>query len=257
MQNNIFSGLFVGQNFVTLKEVDSTNTFLKLMLAKSEPVPEGTVIMAEDQVAGRGQQQNKWYSVKNESLTFSLVLYPTFLPPKNQFLLTSAISIGIYEALQPLTGDSLKMKWPNDVYVGDKKLGGVLIENQVQGGKIKSSVIGIGLNINQVSFPGWVLNATSLKQILQTDYDIKYILLQICSHIERWYIKLKNGDVSQIQDVYRQVLYWLNESHRFKAQQQVFEGVIKGTDTVGRLQVEHSGQVHTYNLKEIEFLNKQ
>lgn len=256
MQNNIFSGLFVGQNFVTLKEVDSTNTFLKLMLAKSEPVAEGTVIMAEDQVAGRGQQQNKWYSVKNESLTFSLVLYPTFLPLKDQFLLTSAISIGIYEALQPLLGGTLKMKWPNDVYIGDKKLGGVLIENQVQGEKIKSSVIGIGLNINQVYFPDWVPNAISIKQILQTNYDIKDILLQICSHIERWYIKLKCGNVSHIQSAYRQALYWLNEIHQFRTGQQVFEGVIRGTDVAGHLQVEHSGQVHTYNLKEIEFLNK-
>ncbi|WP_342645956.1 biotin--[acetyl-CoA-carboxylase] ligase [Mucilaginibacter sp. CSA2-8R] len=257
MQNNVFSGLFVGQNFVTLKEVDSTNTFLKLMLTKSEPVPEGTVIMAEDQVAGRGQQQSKWYSVKNESLTFSIVLYPAFLLLKDQFLLTSAISIGIYSALQPLVGTRLKMKWPNDVYIGDKKLGGVLIENQVQGEKIKSSVIGIGLNINQASFPDWVPNAISLKQILQTDYDIKYILLQICSHIERWYIKLKNGEVSQIQNAYREVLYWLDETHHFKAHQQVFEGIIKGTDAVGRLLVMHSGHVHTYNLKEIEFLNKQ
>jgi BirA family biotin operon repressor/biotin-[acetyl-CoA-carboxylase] ligase len=256
LQNNIFSGVFVGQNFVTLKEVDSTNTFLKLMLAKSEPVPEGTVIMAEDQVAGRGQQQNKWYSVKSESLTFSLVLYPSFLPLKDQFLLTSAVSVAIHEALYPLIGDRLKMKWPNDIYVDDKKLGGVLIENQVQGERIKSSVIGIGLNIYQVSFPEWVPNATSLKQILQTDYDIKYILLQICSHIERWYIKLKNGDVSLIQNTYRQVMYWLNETHRFKAQQQVFEGIIRGTDAAGRLQIEHSGQVYTYNLKEIEFLNK-
>lgn len=257
MQNNIFSGLFVGQNFVTLKEVDSTNTFLKLMLAKSEPVPQGTVIMAEDQVAGRGQQQNKWYSVKNESLTFSLLLYPAFLPVKDQFLLTSAVSVGIHQALQSIVGDSLTLKWPNDIYVGDKKLGGVLIENQVQGEKIKSSVIGIGLNINQVSFPDWVPNGTSLKQILQRDYDIKYILLQICSRIEYWYIKLMNGDVSQIQNAYQQVLYWRNETHRFKAQQQVFEGIIKGTDAIGRLQVEHSGQVHTYNIKEIEFLNKQ
>jgi BirA family biotin operon repressor/biotin-[acetyl-CoA-carboxylase] ligase len=257
LQNNIFSGLFVGQNFVTLKEVDSTNTFVKLMLAKSEPVPEGTVIMAEDQVAGRGQQQNKWYSAKGESLTCSIVLYPTFLSLKDQFLLTCAISAGIYEALKPLIGKALKMKWPNDIYVSDKKLGGILIENQVRGENIKSAVIGIGLNINQVSFPNWVPNAISLKQILQTDYDIKYILLQICSHIEHWYIKLKNGDVSQIQDAYRQELYWLNETHRFKAQQHIFEGIIKGTDADGRLQIEQHGQIHTYNLKEIEFLNKQ
>ena len=256
MQNNTFSGLNVGQNLVTLKEVDSTNTFLKNVLANNEPVPEGTVIMAESQVAGRGQQLNKWYSSINESLAFSLLLKPHFLPVPQQFLLTCAISLGIHHALLPLVGNQLKIKWPNDVYVGNGKLGGILIENQVQGNAIRNSIIGIGLNINQQEFPAWVPNAVSLRQILHTDYDLKALLLEICSHIEHWYIKLKQGETSQIQAAYLETMYWLNSPGVFKAQDIIFDGVIAGVSPTGQLQVINNGLLKSYNLKEIEFLNK-
>jgi BirA family biotin operon repressor/biotin-[acetyl-CoA-carboxylase] ligase len=256
LQNNIFSGVIVGQNLVTLKEVDSTNTFLRNVLANSEPVPEGTVIMAESQTAGRGQQLNKWYSSVNESLAFSILLKPTFLPVHQQFTLTCAISLGIYDALLPLVGAALKIKWPNDIYIGNRKLGGVLIENQVQGQVIKNTIVGIGLNINQTHFPAWVPNAVSLKQILHTDYDLKALLFEICRCIDDWYIKLKQGKASQIHEVYIQALYWLNTQANFKVEDTIFEGVITGVTAGGLLQVENNGTLQTYNLKEIEFLNK-
>lgn len=240
---------------VTLKEVDSTNTFLKNILANSAPVPEGTVIMAESQTAGRGQQQNKWYSSVGESLAFSILLKPGFLPLANQFDLTRAVSIGVHEALLPLIGNTLKIKWPNDIYIGSRKLGGILIENQVQGSIINNAIVGIGLNINQPDFPDWVPNAVSLRQILHTDYDLKALMFEICSHIERWYIKLKDGKESQIQEAYLNCLYLLNKPGRFKAQDIIFDGVITGVTANGLLQVQHEGQVSTYNLKEIKFLN--
>jgi BirA family biotin operon repressor/biotin-[acetyl-CoA-carboxylase] ligase len=256
LQNNTFSGLIVGQNLVTLKEVDSTNTFLKNVLANNEPVPEGTVIMAESQVAGRGQQQNKWYSSVNESLAFSILLNPAFLPVNQQFLLTCAIGLGIYDALFPLVGQQLKIKWPNDIYISNSKLGGILIENQVQGSTMRNSVVGIGLNINQQQFPDWLPNAVSLRQILQTDYDLKALLLEICRHIEHWYIKLKHGETSQINEAYLQTLYWLNTPGRFKAEDVIFDGVITGVSPTGQLQVKQNQMLKTFNLKEIEFLNK-
>ena len=125
MQNNIFSGLFVGQNLISIKEVDSTNTFLKNLVANSKPVPEGTVIMAESQYAGRGQQQNGWHSEPGKNLTFSLLLNPAFLAVTDQFDLTRVVSLGVYDALEPILGNNLKIKWPNDIYYGDKKLGGI------------------------------------------------------------------------------------------------------------------------------------
>jgi len=179
LQNNTFSGLFVGQNLVTLTEVDSTNNFLKQTLANSTPLTEGTVIMAESQYAGRGQQQNKWHSEPGKNLTISILLKPAFLPVTQQFNLNLAISVGIINALIPVLGTGVKIKWPNDVYFNDKKLGGVLIENIIQGQIIKNSIVGIGLNVNQTEFADWVPNPTSVKQILQKDYDLKNLLSDI------------------------------------------------------------------------------
>jgi BirA family biotin operon repressor/biotin-[acetyl-CoA-carboxylase] ligase len=201
LQNNIFSGLFVGQNLVTLKEVDSTNSFLKNILSNSKPVPEGTVIMAEDQFAGRGQRENTWYAEPGKNLTFSILLNPLFVDVANQFDVTRMASMGVYDALEPLLNKDLKIKWPNDIYYKDKKLGGMLIENILAGSSIKHSVIGIGLNVNQENFPATAGNATSLKQILQKDYDLKLLLSEICSHIEAYYLHLRAGRVEFVRNI--------------------------------------------------------
>jgi BirA family biotin operon repressor/biotin-[acetyl-CoA-carboxylase] ligase len=257
VQNNIFSGLFVGQNLITLKEVDSTNNFLKNTLSNSKPLPEGTVIMAESQYAGRGQQQNGWHSENGKNLTFSLLLTPSFLAIANQFDLTRAVSLGVYDALNPLLGNNLKIKWPNDIYYGDKKLGGMLIENLLQGTQIKQSVIGIGLNINQVDFPPNIPNPTSVKQILHRDYDILAILSEICNNIEGWYLKLKAGQTLAVREAYLNRLYWLNEEHAFKSDGRVFNGKVKNVKNNGLLVVQHNVDTElAYNFKEIEFLNK-
>jgi len=256
LQNNIFSGLFVGQNLITIKQVDSTNNFLKNSLTNSKPFHEGTVIMAESQYAGRGQQQNRWHSEDGKNLTFSILLNPVFLPLKQQFDLTRTISLGIINALTPLLGDQLKIKWPNDIYYADGKLGGILIENMVQSGQIKNSIIGIGLNINQEKFPLEVPNAVSLKQILLKDYDLKLILSDICKNIEAVYLKLKAGHFDLIRKDYLARLYWLNERKRFKAGGKVFEGIIENVREDGVLILNNGSGTSEYTQKEIEFLNK-
>jgi BirA family biotin operon repressor/biotin-[acetyl-CoA-carboxylase] ligase len=256
LQNNIFSGLFVGQNLVSLKEVDSTNTFLKNILSNSKPVPDGTVIMAETQYAGRGQRDNTWHAEPGKNLTFSLLLKPGFLSAQQQFDLTRAVSLGVYDALYPLLRDSLKIKWPNDIYYGDKKLGGMLIENILQGSQIKSAIIGIGVNVNQENFPNNATNATSIKKILQRDYELKNILAEICNHIEAYYLHLKAGRFEHVRNIYLSRLYWLNERHEFKSNGQVFEGIIKNVEGNGLLVIDQTGGEQAYNLKEIEFLNK-
>ncbi len=255
LQNNIFSGLFVGQNLLTLKEVDSTNNFLKHLLSNSKPVPEGTVIMAESQYAGRGQQNNQWHAEPGKNLTFSVLLKPSFLSVSAQFDLTRAISLSVYDALCPLLGDELKIKWPNDIYYGDKKLGGMLIENILQGSQIKSSVIGIGINVNQENFPPGAGKATSIKQILHKDYQLRDILAQICNNIEAQYLNLKAGKLNFVRNTYLTRLYWYNQTKRFKAAGVDFEGEITGVKDNGLLVVSQNNTEHTYNLKEIEFLN--
>jgi BirA family biotin operon repressor/biotin-[acetyl-CoA-carboxylase] ligase len=256
LQNNIFSSLFVGHFFFTLKEVDSTNNFLKEILSKSTPVMNGTVIMAENQFAGRGQQQKSWHTQPGKNLTFSILLETDFLPIAQQFDLTMAISVAVFEALYPLLGEKLKIKWPNDIYYDDLKLGGILIENIIQGNQIKNSVIGIGLNINQVDFPDWLPNPTSLKQILRKDYDLKILLSEICACIEAGYLNLKNGDSLSARKAYLNRLYWLNERKNFKANDELFEGTIKTIRENGLLVVENNkGAELEFSFKEIQFLN--
>ncbi|CAN5416780.1 biotin--[acetyl-CoA-carboxylase] ligase [soil metagenome] len=256
MQNNIFSGLFVGQNLVTIKEIDSTNNFLKDMLSNSKPLIEGTVIMAENQFAGRGQQQNGWHAEAGKNLTFSILLKPSFLPVLDQFDLTRVISLGVYDALQPLLGEKLKIKWPNDIYYGDSKLGGMLIECFIQSGQIKNAIIGIGLNINQEHFPPHLPNAISLKQILHTDYDLKTLLFEICGHIEGYYLKLKAGKTVFVRKQYQDRLYWLNDHKCFETENGKFAGTIKGVKENGILLVlDNNDELKEFSLKEIKFLN--
>jgi BirA family biotin operon repressor/biotin-[acetyl-CoA-carboxylase] ligase len=212
--------------------------------------------MAESQYAGRGQQQNRWHSDPGKNLTFSLLLKPTFLPVIHQFDLTRAVSLGIVNALEPFLGDQLKIKWPNDIYYADGKLGGILIENLVQGTQIKNSVIGIGLNINQDNFPSEVPNAVSLKQILHRDYDLKLLLSEICKNIEALYLNLKAGQFELVRKAYLERLYWLNEEKMFKSNNRVFRGSIKNVKDNGLLIVNNGGVASEYNQKEIEFLNK-
>ncbi|QKJ32787.1 biotin--[acetyl-CoA-carboxylase] ligase [Mucilaginibacter mali] len=256
MQNNIFSSLFVGQNLVTLKEADSTNNYLKELLSNSKPVADGTVIMAESQYAGRGQQQNKWNSEPGKNLTFSVLLKPSFLPLQQQFYLTQTISLGVVTAMQQVTGLPIQIKWPNDIYYGDKKLGGILIENMVQGSGIKNSVVGIGLNINQEVFPDWVPNPASVKQILHKDYELSALLLQICGSIEAWYLKLKAGRLDEIHRQYLANLYWLNQERDFMSDGVAFKGRITGVRNTGFLVLSTESGEKEFNLKQIVFLNK-
>jgi len=256
LQNNIISGLFVGQNFVLLKEVDSTNNFLKELVSNSKPVIEGTVIMAENQYAGRGQQQNGWFAEPGKNLTFSLLLNPHFLAVTNQFDLVRAVSLGVFDALEPLLGADLKIKWPNDIYYQDRKLGGMLIENMIQGGQIKNSIIGIGLNINQENFAPGLANPVSLKQILQKDYELRSILSDICRYIEAWYLKLKAGKIADVRNSYLSRLYWLNEEKTFRTKNELVTGAIKNVCYNGLLVIENNiGEELEFSLKEIEFVH--
>jgi BirA family biotin operon repressor/biotin-[acetyl-CoA-carboxylase] ligase len=256
LQNNTFSTLFVGQNLIKLSAVDSTNNFLKDLVSKSEPLPEGTVIMAEDQFAGRGQQENTWHAEPGKNLTFSILLRPNFLPIDKQFLLNMAVSIGINNALCKHVNEGIKIKWPNDIYFFSQKLGGVLIENSIVGNAIKTAVIGIGINVNQHEFAPELNNkATSLYLILQEDVNLEMLLVEICSQIEYLYLKLKAGDYTSLRSVYIEKLYQLGKPCFYRHEENVFQGVLTGVSDQGLLQIEKDGALLQFNFKEISFLN--
>ncbi|MEX8546866.1 MAG: biotin--[acetyl-CoA-carboxylase] ligase [Mucilaginibacter sp.] len=254
LQNNIISGAFVGQNILTYKEITSTNDLLKQLVANSKPVPEGTVIMAEYQTAGKGQQQNGWHSEAGKNLTFSLLLYPQFLSPQNTFDLAAAMSLGVIKPLREILGDEVRLKWPNDIYYKQQKLGGMLIENTITGNAIKSAVVGIGININQESFPAHLPNPVSVKQILSENYAIKEVLLQICAGIEFYYLKLKAGKSEEIKQEYLNNLYGFGRELEFQTNNEIFKGEICAVNPSGLLGVKKENETVFFDLKQIKFI---
>lgn len=254
MQNNTFPGLFVGHNLVKLSAVASTNSYLKDLLSKSEPLPEGTVIMADEQFAGRGQISNSWHSQAGKNLTFSILLNPGAQAPEKQFELNKVISLGVYDALKPLLGESLKIKWPNDILVANRKIGGILIENIIQGQRWKHAVIGIGLNVNQTEFPAELNLATSIKNILHTDCDLNQPLADICKAVEVRYLQLKAGKLALLHQDYLKALYKLEEYSTFLVDGELKTGKITGISPIGLLQIELDGQVKEFGFKEITFV---
>lgn len=255
MQNNTFLTLFVGQTIVKLSEVNSTNTYVKELLSNSKPLLDGTVIMADHQFAGRGQNNNVWESKPGENLTFSIYLNPTFLAVNQQFELNKAVCLGIIDYLNLIIGDEFKIKWPNDIYYQDKKIGGILIENITKGYQLKDSVVGIGLNINQKEFGDLNNRASSLSKILHQNYDLDKLLAQICQSIEKRYLQLKAGKLQLLHDDYLKRLFRINELHQYNIENQNFEGIIKGVTPTGRLTLQLlGGKLMDLDLKEVKFI---
>ena len=256
MQNNIFLGLFVGHNTVTLKTVDSTNSWLKHALSNSAPLPEGTVIMAETQSAGRGQSKNSWHSEPGKNLTFSILLNPRFLPVAEQFNLNMAISLGVNDVLTTYFGSAASIKWPNDMYVGKDKIGGMLIENIVQGTGLKHAIIGIGINVNEAEFPPYLTNVTSFRKILHTDYDLHVLKNEICRSVEARYLQLKAGKRDGLLNDYLDKLYLLNKPAPYRIGNKEVTGRITGISPEGFLLVETEEGIKHFGIKEIEFLKE-
>lgn len=255
MQSNTFSGLFDGRNVITLQRVPSTNEYLKDELSKSTPLREGTVIMAVEQYAGRGQQGTAWQSEPGKNLTFSLLLMPSFLDPKHQFRLTIAISVALAQWLESLLQTPVTIKWPNDMYVGDRKIGGILIENILQGKIWKSAVVGIGINVNQTEFsPAIGAHTASVKQILHTDCDLTELMTDLCRYVERSYQGLKNGTYDAQLAFYTQHLYRLGELHPFLVDGVRVNGILSGVTETGRLQVDFNHHTVDFDIKEIAFV---
>lgn len=243
----------VGKHIVRLPQVDSTNNYANTQLGNKE-LTEGTVFLAYEQSNGRGQMKNFWESEPGKNLTFSIVLFPDFLEIKKQFMLSKIVTLGIHAALSPLV-DDLRIKWPNDIYAGDQKLGGILIENSILYNSIKSSVIGIGINVNQTVFLSNAPNPVSLKLLTNKQLDEQLVLEEILKHIDFYYALLKNQEVKRINEEFISLLYRINEKHGFQDEKGKFEGQITGVNAIGQLLVQKAGgELKAYHFKEVEFL---
>jgi len=239
----------MGNTFYT-KATHSTNVLLWEMI-REKSLPEGFVVQTDFQSAGKGQVGNSWESEEGRNLLFSMVLYPQRVTVDNQFLLSQLVSLGIKEALDEYT-DGITVKWPNDIYWNDKKLVGILIENSLQGTKIKSSVIGIGLNVNQKVFVSNAPNPVSLLRITGKRQNRKLLLTKIRQNIQKLYTELS---VTKIRAVYAEALYRKDGFYAYRANDETFQAKIISVHPDGQLELEtEAGERKEFYFKEVSFV---
>ena len=233
-----------------LDTVGSTND-----VARGAEYHDGDIVWADFQTAGRGQRGHSWESRAGENLTFSVVLEPHFLPVAEQFMLLEAVTLSLYDFFAELGVDT-KIKWTNDIYVGDKKAVGILIEHSYSGGKLSRTIVGIGINVNQREFSADIPNPVSLALLTDRNYDREGLLKQFEKCLSCRYSQLRNGEWGELQTDYHSVLYRRDEKHTYAlADGTRFEGIIRGVKSTGDLIVEwEDGKQRSYLFKEIEFV---
>ena len=245
--------LFTGQQLIWLPACASTNAEAQGLIVQNR-ASDGCTVITDFQTAGRGQRGNHWEAAPAENLMLSVVWQPTFLAAAEQFRLSQAVALGVHDWAAALLGPApkLKLKWPNDLYYGDQKLGGILIENSLSGTKIQHSIIGIGLNINQQRFD--VPTATSFGQLTGRAYARETLAARLLESLERRYLQLRAGQVGQLRRDYLQALYRYQETHFFLVDGQRVSGQIVGVENDGRLAVAIANELRRFGLQEIRHL---
>jgi len=240
-------------NIIPVETVSSTNSYLK-ELANKQALEEGTLIVCDNQTAGRGQQGNTWESEAGKNITCSMLLYPSFLPVWQYFLLSKAVSLGVKETLDIYT-DGITVKWPNDIYYKDKKIAGILIENELTGNEYKLSIVGIGININQERFMSDAPNPVSLKQITGRNMDTEKLLKELAGNILHRYEQLKGDNTEPIVRMYHEVLYHKTGFHYFEDKDGLFAARIDGVSDDGFLHlVTDRDEERSYAFKNVRFI---
>jgi BirA family biotin operon repressor/biotin-[acetyl-CoA-carboxylase] ligase len=246
----------IGHNTVRLDETDSTNRYLMDWLTREKP-EEGTLVITSYQSAGRGMDRNSWESEKGMNLTFSFVIYPEFLAADVQFYLNKAISLGVYDAVAAATGQHgpVAVKWPNDIYIGDHKVAGMLIQTGVKGSRFEFAVVGIGLNVNQEKFFGNAPNPVSLKSITGREFNLDELLQTILDAIEARIRMLRQGNKPEIDGDYLKALYRFGEMADYLYKDKMIRARIHGVNRYGQLQLEIPGEkMIECDLKEVRFV---
>ncbi len=243
----------VTKKLIFLKETESTNNYAN-QLVLSKAAEHGTVVLAQHQIKGRGQQGNTWESEAGKNLLASIILFPYFLSASKQFYLSKIISLAIVDFLKTEV-NNVFIKWPNDIYIQNKKVAGILIENAVTGATLSSSIVGIGLNLNQEIFISDAPNPVSLKNLTGRDYQIEDVADEIWENFEKWYRKLESGDFTGIDKAYYENLFRINEWNIFLKDGVEFEARITGIGEFGQLILtERNGKKSEYMFREVEFV---
>jgi BirA family biotin operon repressor/biotin-[acetyl-CoA-carboxylase] ligase len=190
--------MIIGSEIMYFPELSSTNSYAIQLLGSGRPA-EGTIVRAGFQTAGRGQPGNKWESESGKNLLFSIITYPSRIKAHEQFIISMALSLGVHDFVRSKI-KGCTIKWPNDIYVKNDKIAGILIENSLSGPRISYSVAGIGFNLNQEKFNGNAPNPVSLKLLTGEDYDPEITLSAMASFLDERYSQLINGEFRQIRN---------------------------------------------------------
>jgi BirA family biotin operon repressor/biotin-[acetyl-CoA-carboxylase] ligase len=239
--------------YVHLEQIDSTNAYLQRK--QSEADVRNWVVSADEQTAGKGMGSNSWESEVGKNLTFSLVLEVSFLPAERQFLLSEAVALGLIHALDMLLpAEKLHIKWPNDIYFENRKLAGILINSTIKANMMDVSIVGIGLNVNQMQFHNWPTHPISLQQITGKEYDLQSLLEQVAESLYNE-VKVLKTNPTTIEQNYLKRLFRYRTWADYEVGGKVLRLFMTGIDAFGRLLlVDEANNSYCFDIKEIKFV---
>lgn len=237
---------------IALDEVDSTNNFLRHQTAPDDC--RTTLVTAEFQTAGRGSGQNRWESARSQNLLLSLSVMPAALPARRMYAISEAAALAVADALSTFAPGFL-VKWPNDVYHGDGKVAGLLIENDLQGALVQRSTIGMGININQRTWVSDAPNPLSLAMVAGHDIERRQVLEQLMAHFMHYMHLIDDGQLDALHATYLSRLYRKDEEHGYCDVNGPFRATLTDVEPTGHLILRDTeGLLRRYEFKEVRFL---
>ena len=245
--------MIIGTYVRHCEKVSSTNTVAAALIRDQAPA-EGTVITAAYQDSGRGQQGNSWESEPGKNLLMSVILYPVMVSPADQFIISRFVSLAVHDLVAGHS-PAARIKWPNDIYVGDDKIAGILIENSIMGDTLASTIAGIGLNVNQEIFRSGAPNPISIRQVTGRELDLAAVTGDLIAALDRRYDMVIRGEAATLEREYHKALYRAGEWHRFSDDAGEFEGMIEMVMPDGMLSVrKRDGVSRLYAFREIDYI---
>ncbi len=239
------------KKIIVLEKVDSTNNYAMATIQKGEAINENAVF-AMEQTNGKGRRGKNWKSKKGENLLLSITVQMPWLPISQQFELSAAVALACHDLILKYNSTKTYIKWPNDIFINDSKAGGILIENVIKGTLWQWTVIGIGININQLDFEEYNLSPISLKQVTGKDYNVLKMAKELHALVLKRINKLKSGNFHKMLEEYNEKLFARNRLVKLKRQNIVFETKIIGVSTSGQLITKDVFE-RQFNFDEVEF----
>lgn len=245
-------GSLIGDVIIELSEIDSTNNYA-MRLIDEGMAEHGMVVRADFQTKGKGQLANLWLAEESKNLLISAIIDTREFAIEKQFFLNAATCLSVAEMLMTNYNiPHVSIKWPNDIYAGDKKIAGILIENSLRGSQWTNAVVGIGLNVNQAVFSD-LNRATSMFNQTQEKQKVKSVLKNLLKILNKHFLKIGNNE-DALFEAFNQNLYKVNKEITFTKKNELYKGIVKGVNAFGELEVEVAGKLKRYRHKEIELV---